>query len=315
MDLQIPRVMVGTANLGTVLPEALVLASDRTRAFKYLDGMLELGCFAFDTAASYQLGGTERLIGCWMQSRRNRDRVFLISKGAHPYPIVMPNRVTPQAIRADLHASLRRLQIERIDLYLLHRDAPETPLEPILETLVATQKQGKIKEWGLSNWSHPRILAMDTLARKAGGSGVSASSPHFSLLEWVRSPWSGSVSIAGEANQEARSFYRKAQLPVLAWSPLGQGFLSGTREAPRIYAGQINIARKKRAETLAKKYKVASAQIGLAYLFAQPFPVFAVVAAGKVEKMKTNLEATKLHLSEQELHWLESGEESLPPLG
>jgi len=310
----IPRVILGTSNVGSVAPDALVSTANREAAFRYLDSMLEAGCSAFDIAASYQLGGTERIIGHWLASRRNRARLFLITKGGHPYPIVQPRRLTPKALRADLDDSLRRLQTDQVDLYLLHRDDPGSPLEPILESLVSFQRQGHIKAWGVSNWSHERIAALGALASAAGLPPVAASSPHFSLAEWASVPWKGCVSIAGDANRDARAFYARTQLPVLAWSPLGRGFFSGDggKKDQETYAIPANFARRQRAEKLASKYEMTAANIALAYLFSQPFPVFAVVAASTAEKMKNNLAATTLRLPKSEVRWLESGEAPFP---
>jgi aryl-alcohol dehydrogenase-like predicted oxidoreductase len=313
-----PPIIVGTAQMGSPLPNPFVAASDRERVFSLLDSIVELGCSAFDLAASYQAGGTERLIGGYIASRRNRDRLFLISKGGHPYPVVQPHRLNSRAISADLHASLTRLRTERIDLYLLHRDDENAPLEPILETLTLFQQQGKVRAWGVSNWSHQRTRALATLARSARVASIAASSPHFSLLEWVKPPWRGCVSIAGEANREARDYYEREQLPVLAWSPLGSGFFSRRQDGAtparslRTYGSRSNIARRKRAEELARKYERSSAQIALAYLYNQPFPVFAVVAASTVQQMRSNLEATTIRLSGSEIRWLETGEGLFP---
>jgi aryl-alcohol dehydrogenase-like predicted oxidoreductase len=313
-----PPVILGTARMGSVLPNPFLSATDRERAFALLDGTMELGCSAFDLAASYQVGGTERFIGEWIASRRNRERLFLISKGGHPYPLVRPHRINREALSADLHGSLKRLRIERVDLYLLHRDDENVPLEPILEIVTTLRRQGKLRAWGVSNWRHPRIRAMTALARSSGVDSAAASSPHFSLLEWVRPPWTGSVSIAGDANSEARAFYEDEQLPVLAWSPLGSGFFSrrpdGMMAASRLrsYGTPSNVARRERAEELGRKYARTAAQIALAYLYSQPFPVSAVVAASSLEHMKSNLEATALRLSASEVRWLENGEGPLP---
>lgn len=304
----IPRIVLGTAKLGSVLPDALVSEGDRARAFRYLDDMVEAGCPAFDLAASYQLGGTERLFGGWIRSRRNRDKIFLITKGGHPYPIVRPHRVTAAALRDDLHASLRRLQTERVDLFLLHRDDPDAPLEPILHMLAALEREGKFVAWGVSNWTHPRIRALDALAPSAGLSHPAASSPHFSLAEWTTTPWKGSTSIAGDANREARAFYESTQLPVLAWSPLGRGFFSTPEGSGGTYGTAANLARKRRAEELGRRVHATAAQIALAYVLRQPFPVFAIVATSMPEKMRSNLEAAQIPLSGSEARWLESGE-------
>jgi aryl-alcohol dehydrogenase-like predicted oxidoreductase len=304
-------VILGTAGLGSVLPDALVSSAARERAFRYLDGMVEVGCDAFDLAASYQIGGTERLFGHWLRSRRHRDRLFLIGKGGHPFPVVAPHRVTPRAVGDDLEATLRRLGTERLDLYLLHRDDPGAPLEALVEAFATFHRQGKIGAWGVSNWTHERVARIDALAREAGAPPVAASSPHFSLLEWAAVPWRGSVSLAGDTQREARSFHERTQLPVLAWSPLGRGFFSAHGGGQRAsYESAANVARRERAERLARERGVTVAQIALAYVLCQPFPAFAIAATRTAENMKKNLEAAALRLSPGELRWLESGDEA-----
>lgn len=312
---KIPRIVLGTSALGSVAPESFVLASGRERDLRYLDAMLAAGCAAIDTAASYQLGGTERVLGEWMHSRKNRDRLFLISKGGHPYPVVQPHRLTRKALTDDLHASLRRLRTDVLDLYLLHRDDPSAPLEPILESLALFQREGRIKAWGVSNWTHDRLRALDAMARAAGVPPIAASSPHFSLVDWTGPPWKGSVTIAGDENREARAFYASSQVPVLAWAALSRGFFSGKpgTAADRIFDTPANRARRERAARLARARGRSAAQIALAYLFEQPFPVAAVVATATPERMKENLAAADLSLSTAEVAWLESGGE--PPLG
>src|SRR5262249_32040641 len=223
------------------------------------------GCSAFDLAASYQLGGTERLVGHWLASRGLRQKLFLVGKGGHPYPRLRPNRLTPEALSGDLDASLRRLRVDRFDLYLLHRDFPGAPLEPIVETLAAAHRAGKIQAWGVSNWAVARIEAIAPVARQAGLPPMAASSPHFSLVDWVRPPWTGTVSIAGASNREARSFHQRTQLPVLAWSPLGSGFLTSGEDRGGCYGSASNVARRERVRALATERGPTSAPLAPAF--------------------------------------------------
>jgi aryl-alcohol dehydrogenase-like predicted oxidoreductase len=310
---EIPRVILGTSRLGGVLPEFLTPSAVRARGFQALDAAVEAGCPSLDIAASYQIGGTERVIGAWMKARRNRDELFLISKGGHPLPVLRPNRLTPTAVSDDLHASLRRLGTDRLDLYLLHRDHPAAALEPLLHSLAAHQREGKIRAYGVSNWTHTRIARLDDLARGAGLPPVAASSPHFSLAEWQHPPWKGCVSIAGEAGSGARLFYERTQLPVLAYSPLGRGFF-GTAQARHrsvrdsVYSTAKNLAKRERADILAQRYRTTASKIALSYLFHQPFPVYAIVAASTVEHIRDNLQAVSLRLTADEVRWLETGE-------
>jgi aryl-alcohol dehydrogenase-like predicted oxidoreductase len=310
---EIPRVILGTSRLGSVLPALLTPGGVQARAFEALDAAIEAGCPSLDIAASYQIGGTERVIGAWMKARRNRDGLFLISKGGHPLPVVRPNRLTPAAVSADLHASLRRLGTDRLDLYLLHRDHSAAALEPLLRTLAEHQREGKIRAYGVSNWTHDRIAVLDGLARGAGLPAVAASSPHFSLAQWEHPPWKGCVSIAGEAGSDARRFYQRTQLPVLAYSPLGRGFFGTERARHRsagdsVYSSAKNLARRERADILAQRYRTTASKIALSYLFQQRFPVYAIVAASTVEHMRDNLQSVSLRLTAAEVRWLETGD-------
>jgi aryl-alcohol dehydrogenase-like predicted oxidoreductase len=301
----IPRIVAGTARLGFFLPDALAGRSRREAELRTLDALVEAGCSAFDLAASYQLGGTERLVGHWLASRGLRQKLFLVGKGGHPYPGLRPNRLTPEALSGDLDASLRRLRIDRFDLYLLHRDFPGAPLEPIVETLAAAHRAGKIQAWGVSNWGVARIEAIAPVAQQAGLPPMAASSPHFSLVDWVRPPWAGTVSIAGTSNCEARSFHQRTQLPVLAWSPLGSGFLTSDEDRG-CYGSAANVARRERVRALARERGCTSAQIALAYLFSQPFPVSAVVRTSTGEKMREDLGAAAMRLTAAEVQALEA---------
>jgi aryl-alcohol dehydrogenase-like predicted oxidoreductase len=301
----LPPVVAGTARLGFVLPDPLAGRSRREAELRILDSLVEAGCTAFDLAASYQLGGTERLLGRWMASRGLRDRLYLVGKGGHPYPGVRPNRLTAEALSADLQASLRRLGVDHLDLYLLHRDFPGAPVEPMVRTLGAALRAGRIRAWGVSNWSIARIEALQAAARAEGLPPMAASSPHLSLVDWVRPPWSGSVSIAGPGGKQAREFHARTQLPVLAWSPLGSGFLTSDAQGG-CYGSPANAARRERARAMAVARGWTVAQVGLAYLFSQPFPVSAVVAASTPEKMRENLAAARLRLTASELEALEA---------
>jgi aryl-alcohol dehydrogenase-like predicted oxidoreductase len=298
----IPKIIVGTSSIGSVFPTT---RAERDRECMDLDALFEIGCTAFDTAASYQVGGTERLLGHWMATRRNRDRIYLITKGAHPFPIVAPRRLNAAALMNDLHASLKRLRTEIIDLYLIHRDDRSAPLEPIVDALCEAQRAGKIRTWGVSNFRCDRIETIDRIARSKN-TALTANSPNFSLVEWVHPPFDGCVSLSGDANRVERELHERTQLPVLAWAPLGHGFLASrsSSRAERVYASELNFERLRRAKTVAQRYDMTTPQIALAWLFHQAFPVHAIVAASSATKMKQNLAATTIPLTEEEVRFL-----------
>jgi aryl-alcohol dehydrogenase-like predicted oxidoreductase len=296
---------------------------DEAESCLLLDQVYELGCNTIDTAHVYSAGESERLIGRWMQERGLREEVVIITKGAaHSRD---RRRLTPFDIAADLHDSLARLRTNYVDLYLLHRDDLNVPVEPIVEALNEHIQAGRIHAFGASNWSHERIEAANAYARAHGLQPFVASSPQFSLADSQAEPWPLCLSISGSAGKAAREWYAEAQMPLLIWSPLASGFFSGKfrrdnldqfgeREwdevAIRTYANEENFQRLDRASMLAAEKGLSPAQVALAYVMNQPMNVFAVVGPHSAEKFKANIEASDLELTAREMAWLDLRSES-----
>lgn len=285
----------------------------KRRVFTLLDTALEGGSNAFDTAAVYGNGASETWLGRWIRERRIRERVILITKGAHPNAS-HPHRVGPQFLREDLHASLRRLRTDYVDLYLLHRDDPQVPVAEILEVLHGFVQEGKVRAIGASNWSHTRIEEANLHAKAHGLTPLTVSSPHFSLAEMYTPPWPGCLSVTGAAGASARAWYTAARMPLLAWSPLASGYLAGrdpTRDAfIRAYESEANRKRRKRACALAEQYGVPPVQIALAYVLSQNFEAYPVVFASSTDHLRTLLR-TRVRLTADELSWLDLQPSSL----
>lgn len=306
----VARIIQGTTMIGSDLNEA--------ESFALLDQVYELGGNTLDTAHVYAGGKSERIIGSWLQARNLREKIVIITKGgAHSED---RRRMTPFDITADLFDSLARLRTDHIDLYLLHRDDPNLPVEPIIHALNEHQQAGRIHAFGASNWSHQRIEAASHYAQTNGLASFVASSPQYSLAESHTEPWPLCLSISGDEGTEARKWYEKNQMPLLVWSPLASGFFSGKfrrdnlhtfgeREwdevVVRTYAKEANFQRLERAETLAKEKGVTAAQIALAFVMNQPTNMFAVVGPHSKKKFEENIEAAEIKLTPQEMDWLD----------
>jgi aryl-alcohol dehydrogenase-like predicted oxidoreductase len=280
--------------------------------FSYLDQAYDVGYRVMDTAAVYGLGASEKSLGRWMQLRRNRDRVVIISKGGHP-SLLRPgrHRITVESIASDLAASLRRLGTDHIDLYLLHRDAVECDIPAVMQYLHEQKRQGTVQTLGVSNWHHARIEAANNAARRLGVTEFSVSSPQFSLLSWNSPPWRGCLSISGSGGAEARSWYRNVRLPVLAWSPLGGG-ITKTQDgewAPTgaRYNNPANTERLRRAAAIARAKDSTVPQVLIAYLSSLPFLVHPICASRNVDHLRANRAVLDLNLklSESEIRMLE----------
>ena len=282
-------------------------------AFALLDAVYELGCTAFDTAHSYGDGACERILGRWLTRRGLRQRVVIITKGAHPS--AERQRVTPADITSDLHDSLARLELDCIDLYLLHRDDPSVPVEPIIEALNEHVDAGRVRAIGASNWTHQRIQEANAYAKRNGLVPFAAASPHFSLAEQATPPWDGCLSITGPAMADTRRWYATTRMPVFCWATLSLGFFSGriartdSREGPdslclRSFGTQENFERLDRAAQLAEKKGLTVPQIAIAYVMSHRLDVFPIIASASPKEFEENRDAVGVLLTPQEAAWL-----------
>lgn len=318
IDKPVSRIVFGTDRLRGRRLALLPSRSVEQQAFSLLDRSFDLGCNTFDTARIYF--DSERTLGTWMRARRNRGEVVVISKGCHPRLVSGRPRLSPSDVSHDLHASLKALDTDFIDLYLLHYDDPATRVEPIIERLNRHIDEGKIGAIGASNWSHERIASANAFAAGHGLKPFTASSAQFSLAEWVRSPWRGAVTLGGESERAAREWYSAHGLSLFAWSSLARGFFSDhydpknpkanrvSRWAANYFGSQENIGRLDRAKAFAREHDVTVAQVALAYVLCHPLHAFAVVGCTTFEKFAQNAAALSLELDEATLHWLATGQ-------
>ena len=318
IDKSVSRIVFGTDRLrGRPLPWLPNRTLER-QAFSLLDRSFELGCNTFDTARIYW--DSERTLGAWIRERRNRDKVVVISKGCHPHLLLRHPRLSASDVTHDLHASLKALGTDFIDLYLLHFDHPTARVEPVMERLNRHMDEGKISAIGASNWSHERIASANTFAAGTGLKPFSASSVQFSLAEWTRSPWPGAVTLGGDGQRAAREWYSTQALSVFAWSSLARGFFSDhydpknpggnrvSRWCATYFGTEENIQRLERARMFAREHHVTVAQVALAYVLCHPLHAFAVVGCSTFEKFAENVAALSLNLDEATLHWLATGQ-------
>ena len=302
---------------------ALVAAGmGEEKAFELLDAVFALGCNTFDTAVIY--GQTDRILGKWIRERGIRDKVVILAKGAHHN--ADRRRVTPFDIASDMHDTLARMQLDCVDLYVLHRDDPNVPVGPIVEALNEHVREGRIKAFGGSNWTHTRIQEANEYAAAHGLVPFAVTNPQYSLVPQRQEPWENCVSIGGPAGEEARAYYAACGIAVLSWSSLGAGFLAGriTREnaaqwkegyeeqAVRCYGSPESFDRLDRVRELAAAKGVEVPQIGMAFLMNQPMNVFALVGCKSADEMASSAAALEIALTPAELEYLDLKRDSLP---
>lgn len=297
---------------------------DLDGSFALLDGVWEAGCRTFDTAHGYGGGSCERVLGAWLKDRGVRDETVILGKGAHPYD--GRERVTPEDITADLHESLGRMQVDFIDMYVLHRDNPKVPVGPIVDILNEHKQAGKIGVFGGSNWAASRVKEANEYAAAHDLEGFPISSPNFSLAVQIQPPWDGCLSISGEAGAADRAWYAEQGIPIFPWSSLAGGFFSGRFRRDNLdtfesyfdklcvtsYCSDENFTRLDRVQELADRDGASIPQIATSYVHSQPMSVFALVGCQKPSEFVDNVGALGHKLSDDEIAWLELRSDERP---
>lgn len=305
VDKPVSRLVLGTM---------IINSNELEKSFALLDAAVELGYTTIDAAHAYP---SEWAIGKWLEKTKNREKVVIISKGAHPNED--RKRVTPFDITSDLYDDLARLKTDYIDIYFLHRDDPDLPVGPIVEILNEHLKAGRIHAFGGSNWTHTRLQEANDYAKAHGLVPFTMSSPHYSLAEQVEEPWApGCVAISGPKNIKAREWYANNQMPVFSYSSLARGFFSGRISRSNFdeikskldyacihgYCHEQNFKRLDRVETLAKEKGMTVANIALAYLLNQKLNVFPIIGAANHDELLANLKVLDIKLTPNEVAWL-----------
>jgi len=293
LDKKVSRLIIGCDNQPNY-PHAQVM----------FDDFFSKGGNAFDTAYVYGGGRQERVLGEWIKARNVRDRVAVIVKGAHT-PLCDPTNLSIQ-----LKESLSRLQLDRADIYMMHRDNPAIPVGEFIDCLNEHVQQGRISAFGGSNWALPRVQEANEYAKKNGKQGFSVVSNNFSLARMVDPVWAGCIAAS---DPESRQWLKANQIPMLAWSSQARGFFLPGKAAPdkkddeelvRCWYSEDNFRRLERVNELAKKRGVLPINIALAYVLNQPFPTFALIGPRELSETRTSLPGLDIELSEQECRWL-----------
>jgi len=297
MDKPLSRLVMGVDNQ-VRMPHAAVM----------FDDYFEHGGTTFDTAYVYGGGACERLLGQWVRNRDVRGQVALIAKGAHtPF-------CTPEFLTAQLQESLERLQVDRVDLYLMHRDNLAVPVGEFVDVLDRHQREGRIGAFGVSNWTLPRVDEANAWAAGHGKTGFVAVSNNFSLARMTQPVWNGSLAVSDPAS---RAWFARTRLPLLAWSSQARGFFTDRADPAREPEPDLqrswysagNYARRARAYELAAKRGVEPVHVALAYVLGQPFPTFALIGPRTIAEFRSSLAGLALALTPDELAWLDGTEE------
>jgi aryl-alcohol dehydrogenase-like predicted oxidoreductase len=274
-------------------------ASNDAEAIGVIQSALSLGVSFLDTADMYGPFTNEILVGKAISGKR--DQVVLATKfGFERDPANPRSRAIngkADYVRAACDASLKRLNVERIDLYYQHRVDRSTPIEETVGAMAELVKAGKIDGIGLSEPS------ADTIRRAHQVHPITAVQSEYSL--WSRDPEDGALQVCSELG-----------IGFVAYSPLGRGFLTGRyrsiddldakdfrRFSPRFQGDNFakNLATVDKVEEIAKEKHCTPAQLALAWLLAQGPHIVPIPGTTSVARLKENLAAADISLSAADL--------------
>ena len=187
-------------------PELFGQGLGQDQAFAVMDAAWELGIRAFDTADAYGGGRSEQMIGRWIASRGVRPAIT--TKTFNPMDAGADHGLAPERIHRQLGASLERLGVDRVDLYLAHSYDPDVPLADTLAAFAAAREQGSIAAYGVSNFDAPQLEAA-----LAAGSPQAIQNEH---------------SLFARGDEDAvLPLCERERVSYLVFSPLAGGWLTG----------------------------------------------------------------------------------------
>ena len=270
---------------------------------------------SLDTARSYndwipgERGRSEGVIGRWLQDRRCRRRIVLATKGGHAADDGTP-RLTAAHLAGDIDASLRRLAVDEIDLYYLHRDDPSTPVESIIDALNEHVRAGKVRHLGCSNWRTARVRAANAYAETSGQSGFIANQPMWNAA--VIAPAQAPDQTLVVMDRAMRDWHTETGLACVPFSAQAGGLFSkldtwtGALRLrvsgwPAGYPAAPNRARAKALSAIAMRRGAAIEAVVLAYLTSQPFVTVPIVGCRTVDQLESTLAGIDLRLDADEL--------------
>ncbi|MFM9434087.1 aryl-alcohol dehydrogenase-like predicted oxidoreductase [Janthinobacterium sp. CG_23.3] len=288
-------IAVSALGLGCMGMSEFYGATDEAQSLETLAAAHDAGVTLFDTADTYGFGANEELLGRFLKGRRGRAVVATkagLVRAAGAYQRRVDN--SPAYLRSACEASLKRLGVEAIDLYYLHRLNLETPLEESLGALARLVREGKVRAIGLSE------VSPATLRRAAAIHPIAAVQSEYSL--WTREPEQGVLQAC-----------REVGAAFVPYSPLGRGFLTGVAapgaaadfrgQLPR-FSGENGVRNQAIADTvkaIALEQGCSPAQLALAWLLAQGDDIVPIPGTKRVGYLRENLGALQVRLDRAEL--------------
>jgi aryl-alcohol dehydrogenase (NADP+) len=314
--LMVSRLCLGMMTYGTSKWREWVLNEEESRPF--VQKALEAGINFFDTADVYSLGVSEEVTGRALRDFAKRDEIVVATKVFNPMGS-KPNQrgLSRKHIMDGIDNSLRRLGMDYVDLYQIHRWDNATPIEETMEALHDVVKAGKARYIGASSMYTWQFVKAQYIADQHGWTRFVSMQDHYNL-------------VYREEEREMIPYCLSEGIGVIPWSPLARGFLAGNRTrakadettrsrtddfAHNMYYQDSDFAVVDRVTELAEAHSVKPAQIALAWMLHKPGISAPIIGASKMYQLDEAIGALDIVLSVEEIKRLEECYTPHPVLG
>ena len=290
----------------------LVLGCDNQtsdiHAFAMFDYFYGAGGRVFDTAYIYNNGMGDKYLGNWINSRGVQEEVIVLGKGAHT-PDCRPECIKPQIIE-----SLERLNLEKIDIYCLHRDNNDIPVSEFIDALDEIKAEGLIHKIGASNWKLARFKQARDFALKENKEPFTILSNNFSLAEMIDPVWPGCVAI----DNNFLDYIDQNNIILFPWSSTARGFFIKKKEIAtsdhfsnpsmdeekRVWHSESNLKKREICFNIAAERNVEPIEIALAYVIQSSKVIFPLIGPRTINELNSSIFATSLNLTNAEIKQL-----------
>jgi aryl-alcohol dehydrogenase-like predicted oxidoreductase len=314
--LKVSRLCLGCMTYGTSKWRDWVLDEDVARPF--YQRAIEAGINFFDTADMYSRGVSEEVTGRALRDFARRDEVVIATKVFFPHGD-KPNQggLSRKHIMDAIDSSLRRLGVDYVDLYQIHRLDHDTPIEEIITALHDVVKVGKARYIGASSMYAWQFAKMLYLQDRYGYTRFAAMQNHYNL-------------IYREEEREMNPLCIEEGVGLIPWSPLARGFLAGTRSrdgwgptvraktddyGQNMYYQDMDFDVVDRVKAVAEARGVKPIQIALAWILHRPGITAPIIGASKMPHLDEAIAALEIDLSDEEMAQLEEPYRPHPVLG
>lgn len=306
--MRVSRICLGCMSYGT--PEWRPWVLDEHQARPFFKRAIEAGINFFDTSNLYSLGVSEEVTGRLIREIGNIDECVIATKVFFPMND-RPNMggLSRKHIQQACEASLKRLGVDTIDLYQLHRLDPHTPMEETLRALDDLVRAGKVRHIGVSSMYAWELATALGLSRQHGLARFATMQNHYNL-------------IYREEEREMMPLCETEGIGVIPWSPLARGLLAGSRKALRekkgstrqetdgvtdfLYDDDSDWDVVEAVAAVAKERGLPPAQIGLAWLLSKPGVTAPIIGATKLGHLDDAIAAVDVVLEADEIKQLEA---------